>query len=121
MAQHNIIGKEGENQATDYLYEQGYTIRERNWRFHRNELDIIAETPEELVVVEVKTRQDNHFGCPEEAVDNRKIRRIITATQNYLRKNAIDKPVRFDIIALVGEPGHFRINHIKEAFHSPIW
>jgi putative endonuclease len=121
MAEHNIIGKEGENQAVQYLRTKGYVIRDRNWHYHRNELDIIAETPNELVVIEVKTRKNEAFGNPEEAVDNRKIRRIITASQHYIQKYKIDKPTRFDIIAILAKENIFEIKHIKDAFHTPIW
>lgn len=120
MAEHNILGKEGEEEAVKYLSEQGYTIRHRNWRAGHKELDIVAMQGNELIVVEVKTRCDTLFALPQEAVDERKIRRIVAATDAYLKKFAIDNPVRFDIITVVGKEGNFVIEHIKEAFYPPI-
>ena len=32
MAIHNILGKAGEDAAAKYLEQNGYTIRDRNWR-----------------------------------------------------------------------------------------
>ena len=54
MAEHNEIGIAGEAKARQYLMEEGYLILETNWRWHRNELDIIAQKDQTLVVVEVK-------------------------------------------------------------------
>ena len=49
------------------------------------------------------------------------IRRIVSSTDAYIRKFAIDLPVRFDIITLVGQEAPFEIEHIEEAFYPPIW
>ncbi|MDD4609085.1 MAG: YraN family protein [Bacteroidaceae bacterium] len=121
MAAHNIFGKQGEEIAAAYLLAHHYTIRDRNWRHRRRELDIIAETADEIIIVEVKSRKDCAYARPEEAVDNRKIRHIVGATSAYLLKYKIDKPVRFDIICIVGSIENPTIEHIKEAFHPPIW
>lgn len=121
MAIHNELGKEGEEVAVHYLTERGYRILHRNWRSGKKELDIVAEYNHELIVIEVKTRRNNTYGTPEEAVNERKIRRIVSSTDAYIRKFAIDLPVRFDIITLVGQEAPFEIEHIEEAFYPPIW
>ena len=54
MAEHNELGKAGENAAVAYLEEHGYLIRHRNWRKGHFELDIVAAKENELVIVEVK-------------------------------------------------------------------
>ena len=69
MAEHNVLGKEGEGEAVAYLQEKGYVIRHRNWLAGRLELDIVAEKDGELVVIEVKTRRNERYGRPEDAVD----------------------------------------------------
>ena len=95
MASHNELGKEGENAAVKYLLEKGYEIRHRNWHSgHRQ---------------------------PEDAVDRRKIRSIVASTDAYVRKFAIDLPVRFDIITVVGNRPPFHIAHIEDAFFPPVW
>ena len=123
MASHNELGKEGETAAVTYLMEKGYEIRHRNWHSGHRDLDIVAQKDGELVIVEVKTRSDACFGQPEDAdaVDRRKIRSIVASTDAYVRKFAIDLPVRFDIITVVGSRPPFHIAHIEDAFFPPVW
>ena len=120
MAEKNETGKQGESAARIYLEENGYKVLATNWRFHRYELDIIATDNKELVVIEVKTRSDNYLVAPEIAVDNRKIRRIVTASDAYIRKHNIRIPVRFDILCLIKKGQSFEIKHIEDAFFAPI-
>lgn len=121
MAEHNLLGKEGEDLAADYLNRNGYVIRHRNWRFRHLELDIVAEKDGLLVVVEVKTRRNEDFGLPEDAVDDKKIRRTVSATESYIEKNDVGLPVRFDVICIVGTRPPFQIEHIEDAFLPPVW
>lgn len=121
MAEHNLRGKRGEEEAVKHLLAQGYTILHRNWRSGHKELDIVARQGNELVVVEVKSRKNTLFGQPEDAVDGRKIRRIVASTDAYLRKFSIDLPVRFDVITIIGETAPYRIEHICDAFFPPMW
>lgn len=121
MAKHNELGKTGEAEAVRYLTEQGYQILHCNWRSGKKELDIVSKYENELIIIEVKTRRNKRYGNPEEAVNERKIRRIVSSTDSYLKAYAIDLPVRFDIITVIGTKESFEIEHIIEAFHSPIW
>jgi len=121
MAEHNTLGKEGEDEASAYLVRQGYEILHRNWRSGKKELDIVAIKDEELTVVEVKTRRNTEFAQAYDAVNEQKIKRIVLATNTYLKKFQLDMPVHFDIITLVGNTGSFTIEHIKEAFYPPVW
>ena len=114
MAEHNELGKAGENAAVAYLEEHGYLIRQRNWRKGHFELDIVAAKENE-----VKSRSNTLFALPEEAVDLPKIKRTVRAADAYMKLFQIDVPVRFDIITVIGENGNFRIDHIKEAFYPP--
>ena len=107
MAEQNDLGKDGEARARDYLIRQGYTILHTNWRWHHYELDIVAMKEGELIVVE------------EEAVDNKKIRRIVAAADAYVRYFNLEMPVRFDIITLVKGKEGFQIEHIDDAFYAP--
>ena len=120
MAEHNLLGKAGEDLAADYLAAKGYVIRHRNWRAGRHELDIVAERDGRLVVVEVKTRRNDAYGRPDEAVDERKVRGIVAATDAYLQAFAMDVPVRFDVITVVGSATECRIDHIEDAFYPPL-
>ena len=121
MTAPNILGKAGENAAVEYLTGKGYAIRDRNWRKNRLELDIVAMKDGMLVFVEVKTRRNTTFREPHEAVDWKKIRHIVIAADAYVKMHQADEPIRFDIIEVVGENAPFQINHIEDAFDSPIF
>ncbi len=117
MAQHNILGKQGENLAVNYLLAKGYRIIETNWHEHKFEIDIIAQTKSEIIFVEVKTRSTDFFGNPEEAVSIAKQKHLIAGADYYLEQNRIDLTCRFDVIAIVLNNFSEQINHIKDAFY----
>ncbi len=117
MAEHNELGYWGEEMAARYLQKKGYVICQRDWRFGHTDIDIIAYDGEELVFVEVKTRRNNIFCNPEEAVGYYKIRNLVNAAENYVTINQIDCPTRFDIVTILGtNSSEFVVNHIKDAF-----
>lgn len=117
MAEHNELGKKGEEIALEHLRKLGYIILEKNWRAGHNELDIIARDKEFLVIVEVKSRQNSNFAEPEEAVTRDKQNALIRAANAYIYKKNISLEARFDIISIVHNPRETRINHIKDAFY----
>lgn len=119
MADTNKIGQEGELAVRRYLTARGVTILHTNWRWHHFELDVVATDGDELIVVEVKTRAMNAVIDPEEAVDQKKIKRTVVAADNYVRMYDISLPVRFDIFALTHTPDGFEIEHIENAFFAP--
>ena len=119
MAQHNELGKTGETAAIEFLKEKGYQIRHLNWRRGHLELDIVAETSDELVFVEVKTRSGN-WESPADSVNNAKIRNIISAADCYIKHFDVDLPARFDIISVTGKEPHLEIEHIEDAFYPPV-
>ncbi len=120
MAEHNDLGKKGEDAAEHYLRKQGYHIVERNWTFDKYEIDIIAEDEEFIIFVEVKTRSSSIWGNPEDAVSKGKIKRIVAAADFYLKENDIDRPARFDVIAAIWDGKSFEIEHIDDAFLAPV-
>jgi putative endonuclease len=120
MAEHNELGKKGEDAAAHYLRQKGHTILERNWVCEKYEIDIITRDDEYIVFVEVKTRSANQWGNPEEAVSKGKIKRIVNAADFYLIKNDIELPARFDIIAMIWDGQKFEIDHIDDAFLPPV-
>ena len=122
MAEHNDLGKWGEDEAALYLEDEGYTIIDRDWRLGRRDLDILAYTPDgnTLVVVEVKTRSDNYLVSPLESVDAAKIKCIVSAADVYARKFNVDLSIRFDIIAVVKYADGYRAEHIEDAFYAPL-
>lgn len=67
MAEHNDLGKWGEAEASRYLESKGYAILDRDWRFGKRDLDIVALSEDActMVVVEVKTRASDDMRAPE--------------------------------------------------------
>ena len=117
MADHNELGKKGEELAEKFLRKEGYEILERNWRFGKDEIDIIAFDGEFLVVAEVKTRKSNYFGEPEENVSRTKQRFLVRAANAYIEKNNISNETRFDIISVLFSGTNYQIKQIKDAFY----
>ena len=105
MAEHNDLGKWGEDEATLYYEDKGYEILERDWKVGKRDIDLIALTEDKdtLVFVEVKTRQNNDLQEPEEAVDVKKIRNLAIAANAYVKLHGLDMDVRFDIISVIGK------------------
>lgn len=116
MADHNELGKKGEELAVKHLRENGYLIKETNYRFKKDELDIVVEKDGLLIIVEVKTRVNAYFGRPEEFVTPGKQKRIINCANQYVVERDIHKEVRFDIIAVVINAKQKSLNHIENAF-----
>lgn len=122
MAKHNELGNKGEDLAAKHLVENGYLILDRNWRSGNKELDIVATKGNMLIVAEVKTRSTDSFEHPEEAINTRKIKNIISAAEAYIFERNIMMETRFDIVAVVPLPdGSFRIDHTEDAFISPVF
>ena len=116
MAQHNELGKKGEQLAVDFLLENGYEIIERNYRFDKAEVDIIAQKKDILAIIEVKTRSTTNFGDPQDFVKPKQIQRLVKAVDEYVTVNGLDVEVRFDIIAIVKTGKRFEIEHLENAF-----
>jgi putative endonuclease len=117
MAEHNDLGKQGEELAVDFLQKNGYEILETNWVFQKAEIDIIAQKGTILAVVEVKTRSSLDFGLPQDFVKPKKIQLLLKAVNEYVISNELDVEVRFDIIAIHKDGNEFKIEHIEEAFY----
>lgn len=117
MAIHNILGAKGEQLATGWLKEKGYLILDRNWRYLRAEIDIIAQKDETLAIVEVKTRSSVSVVRPEDAINKKKIKLLIEAANQYVIQNDLDVEVRFDIVTVLKKNNSFVISHTKDAFY----
>ena len=119
MADHNEFGKIAEDLAVDFLVKANYKILARNFRYLKAEVDIIAEFGNQIVVVEVKARATDVFLEPQEAVNKKKIKLLVSATNYFIEENNIDKEVRFDIISVLpNKQKTLEIHHITDAFQS---
>ena len=112
-----LQGRAGEALAATFLERNGFKILERNFRFERCEIDLIAEDGDEIVFVEVKARRSSAYGSPEDAVTEEKQEHVYTAAEGYLYVHDIDhRPCRFDVIAIEYHHGTTEIRHIRNAF-----
>ena len=108
-------GRAGEMIALKYLIDNKANSLETNYTINSGEIDIIAEINDELVFIEVKSRTNIKFGYPSEAVDCRKIRKIVNTAKYYILKNNLNNvPIRFDVIEIYLKDK--KINHIVNAF-----
>lgn len=117
MADHNTLGKKGEELAVRFLAGLGYKILETSWRFQHKEVDIIASDGNVLVFVEVKTRTSDYWGNPEEFVTKQKQRFLIVAAEEYIMTSNFDGDARFDIVSVIFEDAEPVIEHIIEAYY----
>lgn len=111
------LGNKGEAFALHLLMSKGFKILERNWRFRKDEVDIIATDDQFLVIVEVKTRSTSYFGEPYTAVTKKKQGFLIRAANAYIEKQDIDLECRFDIISIVFAKDKPYVDHIEDAFY----
>lgn len=121
MADHNILGAQGERIAADFLERKGYAILYRNKRIKRIEIDLIVSNEEYIIFVEVKTRASNNWGNPELAVDEPKIRRMVDAADFFLDETDDNRSIRFDVVSVIlKNETDFEIKHIEDAFLAPL-
>lgn len=117
MGKHNEFGRKGEDLAVDFLLKKGYGIKYRNYRYVKAEIDIIAQKEDVLAIVEVKSRSSDFFENIADTVTEKKIKRIVMATDHYVIENNLDVEVRFDIITVLKKKGSFTIEHLENAFY----
>jgi len=120
MAESHELGQKGEELAADYLKNNGYKILFRNWKWGRNEIDIIAENKEYVIFTEVKTRSADYYLPPSAAVTHEKQKAIIRAADGYIQRYNINKEGRFDVITIIKGENNFDIEHIEGAFYPTL-
>ena len=118
MADHNELGDKGEDLAVNFLEQKGYEVLDRNWRWGRYEVDIVAQHMDIMVVAEVKTRQSNYFGEPEAFVSRAQQERLVESANGYIEKHGLDLEVRFDIISIIYNSRERTVHHIEDAFYA---
>jgi len=110
-------GSAGEALAVKFLEQQGLKVLQRNYRFERGEIDIVAEDGKELVFVEVKARRTTAFGEPIEAVDAKKQAQLWKVAEGYLYEHHLEhRACRFDVVAIFFQNSNVTIKHFKHAF-----
>ncbi len=116
-----LLGKLGEERVAKYLKSKGYIILKRNWRDRFGEVDIIAETKENIVFVEVKTRKEGAMLSGLEAVDEKKMRLIKNEAVMFTKRLNTDSQPRIDVAEVTyceSRDGKYewKLKYLKSAF-----
>jgi putative endonuclease len=112
MAEHNFVGKIGENLAREYLEKEGYKIIEQNYKTKYAEIDLIIEKKDnlwgktKLVFVEVRTKIGENFGSPEDTINRAKLWKILQNAKSYSAFKGWQGPERIDAICIVLKPDY---------------
>jgi len=120
MTTTNDIGDRGEAAAAAFLRDAGYRVLDENYRFERNEVDLVCYDPRkggEIVFVEVKTRSGTGFGPPEAAVTEEKRASLIEVSRAYMHERQLEgAPARFDVVGVLLTDDTPDIEHHENAF-----
>jgi putative endonuclease len=119
LADRKLLGEWGEKRGEKLLKRKGLRTLTRNFRCKNGEIDIVMVDSERTIVfVEVKTRADETFAPSESAITSAKKSRMIRAARYFLATNEIgDRPLRFDVVAVIlGQKGPVQIRHYENTF-----
>jgi putative endonuclease len=120
MASTKEIGEIAEGLAQQHILKLGYKIKDTNWHFGHLELDIVAQDGDQLVIIEVKSRNGIRYEHPSEAVTNTKIKRIVEAAEAYIFEKDLHMETRFDVITVIFFKQSHELEHFKDAFYPTI-
>jgi putative endonuclease len=115
---HLVAGQRAEENALAYLQQRGFRLVERNYRCRLGEIDLVMEDRDRLVFVEVRYRASGRYGSALESIDGRKQARLVAAANHYLVSKRIDRPSRFDVVALSPGGSGLTVQWVKDAFQA---
>jgi putative endonuclease len=99
----NLLGRQAEAKAADYLKQQGLKLICQNYRCRSGEIDLVMQDQQELVFVEVKYRSSNHFGGAAEYFHAAKRKKFESAVQHFLLEKGLNPLMvahRIDLLAI---------------------
>jgi len=111
-------GDEAETKACEFLIQQKFILLAKNYRCHFGEIDLIMQDKEDIVFVEVRSRQRTDYGNAIESVDYYKREKLIKTATHFLQSKRwlYQFNSRFDIIAFHPVLGKMQLEWIKNAF-----
>jgi len=115
MAEHNYVGKIGEDLARLYLEKEGYKVIEQNYRTKYAEIDLVALRQAQgrlgklfgkptLVFVEVRTKVGEQWGSPEDTINKAKLWKVLQNAKTYTAFSRWDGPCQIDAVCIVLKP-----------------
>jgi len=117
------IGQQAEQQALNFLEQQGLKLIAKNYRCRQGEIDLVMNDQQTLVFIEVRYRKDHRYGSSAESVTSNKQKKIIHTAEHYLL-HEIKTPApacRFDVVAIYPSDtaqSSLQFDWIKHAFQS---
>lgn len=119
-AERPAAGRDAEALVGRHIEREGMRVVARNFRGRGGEIDIVARDGDVLVFVEVRFREEDEFGAPEETVTPVKRGRIVSAARAYLStiSPADWKEARFDVAAVEGSGEAAVIRYYRNAFDA---
>lgn len=114
-ASKQAMGRYGEDVAERHLTGQGLVVLDRNWRCAEGEIDLVLRDGATLVVCEVKTRQDDAFGTPHQAITAAKLDRLKRLAERWTSERGLRPAgIRIDLVA-VRRPrrGPAHVDHVR--------
>ena len=102
-------GNLAEDKACAFLYDNGFSILDRNFYSSFGEIDIIATKDDVLHFIEVKSWDDYELAI--QNITKSKLSKLIKTGNIYMKKNSFDSDYEYDAI-LVTPDGIFHIENI---------
>jgi putative endonuclease len=106
-------GNKAEEKAKEWFLAKGFTVLKQNYRFGRNEIDLICSKDNLLVFVEVKYRTKTSYGLPEQQLSEAQKLRIMAAAEQFILETDHKFDVRFDVLSV----SDTECIHFEDAFH----
>ncbi len=98
------LGRKAEELVAKYFKKHKYNIVAQNWRNRLCEIDIIATKNGTVYFIEVKYRQNNHFGDGLDAITGAKLNQMQFAADNWVTKNAWTGQMQLVAVSVTGNP-----------------
>jgi putative endonuclease len=112
-------GRAAEDLAAGWLEARGFDVLARNHSTRRGEVDLVCREGGTLCFVEVRSRAPSGYGTPAGSVTRRKARRVVAAATDWaMRHGGLDRPMRFDVVAITTGPGGPEVEHFRSAFDA---
>ncbi|MCA1984497.1 YraN family protein [Nocardioides nematodiphilus] len=114
-ASRQAMGRYGEAVAERHLIGQGLVVLDRNWRGAAGEIDLVLREGDTLVICEVKTRYDNAYGTPHQAITPAKLERLKRLGAEWIAARGLVPPeTRIDLVAILRpDRGAAHVEHVR--------
>ena len=111
-------GGRWEDEAESFLTDRGLKTLKRNYYCRLGEIDLVMQHEDCIVFLEVRYRNNQHFGSGADSVTRSKQLRIIRTARSYLQKYGGRQlpPCRFDVISMRHHHGKLNVEWIQDAF-----